>query len=73
MESLSDSICVKLGTSVAKYNTGIESLPDSIPGDQTRQQLAGVPAAPQLWIDKRAFAGYNMVKGFYSMASKIPI
>ena len=48
MESLSDSICVKLGTSVAKYNTGIESLPDSIPGDQARQQLAGGPAAPPI-------------------------
>ena len=33
MESPSDSICVKLGTGVTKYDTGIESLPDSIPGD----------------------------------------
>ena len=33
MESLSDSICVKLGTGVTKYDTGIESLSDSIPGD----------------------------------------
>ena len=48
MESLSDSICVKLGTGAAKYNTGIESLPDSIPGDQARQQLAGGPAAPPI-------------------------
>ncbi len=33
MESLSDSICAKLGTRAAKHNTGIESLPDSIMGD----------------------------------------